>query len=122
LNANGFYQLPGGFDLGANIFGRQGYVQPQYLQSSAGADGSVRALATPTLDAVRYPNLWDVDLRLAKTITVTRVRFLLSADLFNVFNVGTTLAQNRNLSSGAFGTINDIISPRIARVGVKFQF
>jgi hypothetical protein len=93
-----------------------------YLQSSAGGDGSVRALATPTLDAVRYPNLWDVDLRLAKTITITRVKFLLSADLFNVLNVGTTLAQNRNLSSGAFGTINDIISPRIARVGVKFQF
>jgi hypothetical protein len=50
------------------------------------------------------------------------VKFLLSGDLFNVLNAGTTLAQNRNLSSGAFGTINDIISPRIARVGVKFQF
>ena len=122
FNANGFYQLPGGFDIGANIFGRQGYVQPLIFQTSAGGDGSVRALATPTLDAVRYPNLWDVDLRLAKTVTITRVKFLLSADLFNVLNVGTTLAQNRNLASGAFGTINDIISPRIARVGVKFQF
>ena len=41
LNANGFYQLPGGFDLGANIFGRQGYVQPLYVfQVSAGGDGS----------------------------------------------------------------------------------
>jgi Carboxypeptidase regulatory-like domain/TonB-dependent Receptor Plug Domain len=122
FNANGFYQLPGGFDIGANIFGRQGYVQPLIFQTSAGGDGSVRALATPTLDAVRYPNLWDIDLRLAKTITITRVKFLLSADLFNVLNAGTTLAQNRNLSSGAFGTINDIISPRIARIGVKFQF
>jgi TonB-dependent Receptor Plug Domain len=122
LNANGFYQLPGGFDVGANIFGRQGYVQPLIFQSSAGADGSVRALATPTLDAVRYPNLWDVDLRVAKTITITRLKFLLSADLFNTLNAGTTLAQNRNLSSGAFATINEIISPRIARIGVKFQF
>ena len=32
LNANGFYQLPGGFDIGANIFGRQGYVQPLIFQ------------------------------------------------------------------------------------------
>jgi hypothetical protein len=122
INANGFYQLPGGFDIGANIFGRQGYVQPLIFQSSAGADGSVRALATPTLDAVRYPNLWDVDFRVAKTVTVTRLKFVLSADLFNALNAGTTLAQNRNLSSGAFATINEIISPRIARVGVKFQF
>ena len=122
INANGFYQLPGGFDIGANIFGRQGYVQPLIFQSSAGADGSVRALATPTLDAVRYPNLWDVDFRLAKTVTITRLKFVLSADLFNALNAGTTLAQNRNLSSGAFGTINDILSPRIARIGIKFQF
>src|SRR6185295_11179283 len=26
LNANGFYQLPKNFEVGANIFGRQGYV------------------------------------------------------------------------------------------------
>jgi hypothetical protein len=122
LNANGFYQLGKGFEAGANLFARQGYVQPLILQVSAGGDGNVRALATPTLDEVRYPTLWDLDLRVAKTITVSRVRFLLSADMFNVLNAGTVLAQNRNLASGAFGTINEIISPRILRVGAKFQF
>jgi hypothetical protein len=122
LNANGFYQLPAGFEVGANLFARQGYVQPQIFQVSAGGDGSVRALATPTLDEVRYPNLWDLDLRVAKTVTLSKVRFLLSGDLFNSLNSGTVLAQNRNLASGAFGTINEIISPRILRVGVKFQF
>jgi len=122
LNANGFYQLPAGFEVGANLFGRQGYVQPLIFQVSAGGDGNVRALATPGLDDVRYPNLWDLDLRIAKTITVSKVRFLLSGDLFNALNAGTVLAQNRNLASGAFRTINEIISPRILRVGAKFQF
>ena len=122
LNANGFYQLPAGFEVGANLFGRQGYVQPQIFQVTAGGDGRVRALATSTLDEVRYPKLWDLDLRLAKSISIARVKFLLSADAFNVLNADTVLAQNRNLSSGAFGTINEIIAPRILRVGVKFQF
>jgi hypothetical protein len=68
LNANGFYQLGWGFEVGANLFGRQGYVEPLIFQLSAGGDGTVRAMATPTLDEVRYPNLWDLDLRLAKSI------------------------------------------------------
>jgi hypothetical protein len=122
LNANGFYQLPAGFEVGANIFGRQGYVQPLMFQVNAGGDGRVRALATSTLDQIRYPNLWDLDLRVAKTVTIQRARFLLSADMFNVLNVGTVLAQNRNLAAGAVGTINEIIAPRILRVGLKFQF
>jgi hypothetical protein len=122
LNANGFYQLPKGFEVGANIFGRQGYVEPLMFQLSAGADSTVRALATPNLDDTRYPNLWDTDLRVAKTVNFGTVRLLLSADIFNALNAGTTLSQNRNLSATAFGTINEIISPRIARLGVKFQF
>lgn len=122
LNANGFYQLPAGFEVGANLFGRQGYIQPLILQTSAGADGRLRALATSTLDANRYPDLWDLDFRVAKLITFQRLKVRLSADVFNVLNADTVLSRTRNLSSGAFGTINEIISPRIARLGVRFQF
>ena len=122
LNANGFYQLPAGFEAGANLFGRQGYVEPLIFQVSAGGDGNVRALGTPELDDVRYPNLWDLDLRIAKTVTMSKVRLLLSGDLFNTLNAGTVLSKNRNILAGAYGTINEIISPRILRVGVKFQF
>src|SRR5436190_4749687 len=122
LNANGFYQLPGGFDVGANLFARQGYIEPQVFQVTAGGDGRVRALGTPDFDQVRYPNLWDLDLRVAKLITLNRVKFQLALDAFNVLNVGTTLAQSRIIGSSAFGAINEILSPRIARVGVKFQF
>jgi hypothetical protein len=123
LNANGFYQLGGGFDLGANLFGRQGYVDPYIFQLNAGGDGRVRALPTGrNIDDVRYPNLWDLDLRLAKNLKFQRVTLQLSADVFNTFNAGTILQRNRNLGSTAFDAINEIISPRIARVGVKLQF
>ena len=36
INANGFYQLPKGFEVGANIFGRQGYVEPLIINADAG--------------------------------------------------------------------------------------
>jgi hypothetical protein len=122
INANGFYQLPAGFEVGANIFGRQGYIEPLIIQTGAGRDGRIRALATPTLDETRYPNLWDLDFRVAKTVDLQRVRLLLSVDLFNALNSDTVLSRTRNLGSGAFGTINEIISPRIARLGIRVQF
>jgi hypothetical protein len=122
FNANGFYQLGYGFELGANLFGRQGYVRPLVFQLSDGADGRIRALGTGTIDANRYPDLWDLDLRLAKTISIQRARFVLSGDLFNVLNASTETSRARLLGSSAFGTLNEIIAPRILRVGVKLQF
>ena len=122
FNANGFYQLPMDFELGANVFGRQGYVEPLIIQTSAGNDGRVRALATANVDDNRYPNLWDLDFRLAKTIRIQKVSLIVSGDLFNALNAGTVLQRTRNLSSGAFGAINEIIAPRILRFGVKVQF
>jgi Carboxypeptidase regulatory-like domain/TonB-dependent Receptor Plug Domain len=122
LNANGFYQLGGGFDIGANLFARQGYVDPYMFQLNAGGDGRLRALAVSQIDDVRYPNLWDLDLRLAKSIKIQRVNLQLSGDLFNALNAGTILQRNRNLGSAVFDSINEIISPRILRFGVKFQF
>src|SRR5439155_10039690 len=122
LNANGFYQLPAEVEVGANIFARQGYVEPLILQTSAGRDGRVRALATAQIDDNRYPNLLDLDLRVAKTVSIQRAKFIVSGDLFNALNSGTVLQRTRNLQSGAFGAINEIIAPRILRLGVKFQF
>jgi hypothetical protein len=122
MNANGFYQLGGGFDIGANLFARQGYPNPYIFQLNAGGDGRVRAVAVPTIDGVRHPNLFDLDLRLAKSIKIQRVNLQIAGDLFNVLNSGTILQRNRNLGSSVFDSINEIISPRILRIGVKFQF
>jgi hypothetical protein len=124
INANGLYQFPYGIDVGVNLFGRQGYARPLFLQLSGGADGSgLRVLASPNVDDTRYPSLWDLDLRLAKNVKITGpLVFNVSADLFNVMNSATELGRTRRLNSAAFGQLNDILSPRIARitVGVKF--
>ena len=124
MNFSALYQLPMGFDVGANVFGRQGYARPFFLQLSGGNDGSaIRVLATPDVDETRYPQLWDLDLRVAKNIKITGpLVFNIAADLFNVMNSTTELGRTRRLNSAAFGQLNDILSPRILRItaGIKF--
>jgi carboxypeptidase family protein/TonB-dependent receptor-like protein len=124
INANGLYQFPYGIDVGVNLFGRQGYARPLFLQLSGGADGSgLRVLATPNVDDTRYPNLWDLDLRLAKDIKIAgTARINVAADLFNVMNSATELGRTRRLNSAAFGQLNDILSPRILRLTASFKF
>ena len=124
INANGLYQFPYGIDVGANLFGRQGYARPFFIQLAGGADGSgLRVLATPNVDDNRYPSLWDLDLRLAKDIKITgTARINVAADLFNVANSATELGRTRRLNSAAFGQLNDILSPRILRLTASFKF
>src|SRR4029077_15405322 len=96
---NALYQLPKGFEVAAALWGRQGYPLASYLNLDAGGDGSLRTLATP-LDAGRYDNLWDLDLRLAKNTKLGgNANVLFTLDLFNVFNSGLVLAQVRQINS-----------------------
>jgi hypothetical protein len=123
--ANGLYQLPGNFEVGASIFGHQGYVYPVVLRLPAGFDTSsqFRALAVPTLDTKRYDNLWDADFRLANNIKLAgHASLQVTADLFNAFNRGTILGRNRQANSGAFGSPTDVLAPRILRIGLRFNF
>ena len=123
INANGLYQLPMGFDVGGNLFGRQGYARPFYLRLSGGLDGQLRVLATPDLDTTRYPTLWDLDLRVAKNIKITGpLNFNIAADLFNVMNSNTELARERRLNAAAFGNLNEILAPRILRLTASIKF
>ena len=56
----------------------------------------------PDLDTERLPSVYNLDLRLAKNFKVGPTSFLLSADLFNVFNSNTELSRFRQASSAAY--------------------
>jgi hypothetical protein len=119
---NALVQLPWDFEFGGAVFGRQGQVQPQYINVRAGGDGVLHVLATPTVDAVRYDNVWDLDLRLAKNVKFGGAAITLSAEAFNIFNSNTVLQVNRQVNASTFGRINEILSPRIVRVGARLSF
>lgn len=130
FSASALYQLPHGFDLGASVQGRQGYPFVVIMRLPAGADGRPRALATANVDSLRFDNLWDVDLRLAKKIGLGKKTALrVSADVFNLLNSGIVLQRARQVNAtstgginGSFNLVNEILSPRVARIGVRLEF
>jgi hypothetical protein len=120
--ANALVQLPWELELSGAVFGRQGQISPQFIGVTAGRDGTLNVLATDKIDDVRYDDVWDLDLRLAKTIRLGPTGVTLSAEAFNVFNSGTTLQANRQLSSASHDQILEILSPRIVRFGARLSF
>jgi hypothetical protein len=122
FNVNGLYQLPWGLEVAGNVFGKQGTPYPIFRSAALGQDGAQRVLVTPAVDELRFDQLWNVDLRLAKSFTAGRTGFTLSADLFNVLNSNTELNRNRNLDSPSFGRLTQNLSPRILRFGMRMTF
>ena len=122
ISANGLYVLPRGIEVGASLFGRQGYPFPVYKQVSLGSDGSRRVLVSPELDTIRLDHLWNLDVRAARTFRFGGTAVEGIADLFNVFNANTALVLNRNIDSPTFQQISTNLSPRILRLGVRLMF
>ena len=87
-----------------------------------GADTGQQVLVTPAMDYFRYNNLWDTDLRVARTFRFQRVSLRAIGDLFNTFNANTVLVRNNNLASTTFNAISQNLSPRIFRVGLVVGF
>ncbi len=122
VNVNGVYQLPWSIELAGNLFGRQGNPYPIFVSAPLGLDGSMRVLVSPEIDTFRFDNLWNLDLRGAKTFDTQRVNVQLIADLFNVMNANTELNRQRNLTNPNFGQLTQNLSPRILRFGVRVGF
>jgi hypothetical protein len=123
VSASGMYQLPGGFELGASLLGREGYPKAIFIRTSLGADGTRNVLPPGGLDIERHEDFWNFDIRLAKDIKIAGSSSLgLTVDLFNVFNTGKILQANRQINSDAFDSILEVANPRILRFGVRLNF
>jgi hypothetical protein len=124
----GLYQAPWGVNLGANINTRQGYAMPYNYNPVATRDvlGSNKTLLlTPGQDvtAFRLPTVTEFDARVGKEFKFSRTRFNLDLDIFNILNNNTILGRQYNLRQPASAnTVLEIQNPRIARVGVRFNF
>ena len=121
LNINGLYQLPWDMEVAANLYGKQGGPLPTVVPASLGLDGSHNVLVVSKIDDVRLSDVWNVDLRLAKNVRLPKGYVSLVADLFNVFNNNVELQRNRVIG-GTFHQLNQNLSPRIARFGVRVGF
>jgi hypothetical protein len=80
-------------------------------------------LAEGPIDQFRYPNVWDVDLRLAKNLGLGGSRRItIAAEVFNALNANTELYRNTDATSAALNRLDEILAPRIFRISGKLSF
>jgi hypothetical protein len=120
---NALYQLPWGIDISGAAWGRQGGLKPVFLNVAAGNDGTLAVAATETVESERYGNVWNFDLRLAKTFRFGKQAYLtLAGEWFNVANSGQVLIRIRQANSTAYNRIDEVLNPSIFRLGATFGF
>jgi hypothetical protein len=133
---NGLYQIapdrPWGFNVAANVTGRQGYPLPFYLLTrlntttlaEIGAVNGVQIQQSPSASSNRLDNIVDVDGRIEKEFTFQDFGLTLGVDCFNLLNESFIL-QKRARLRGAFvnqGDVFEVLSPRIFRFGARLSF
>jgi hypothetical protein len=135
FNISGAYQLPLGFTVAGNYFGRQGYPIAYFVSEGSSftnadgtkGDGITRTAYVAGIDTSRYGWVSQFDLRLDKNIPITStISANLAVDMFNVFNLNTVTQRNNqlNLSSKASGTntVQETQAPRIIRFSGRINF
>jgi hypothetical protein len=127
LAASGMFQGPWGFNVAASLVSRSGYVEPFYQSNVATGDplGPKSVLLVKHLDDFRLPAVTSLDGRLEKKFIFGGMKLAADFDVFNVLNASTVLGKQydaRLTGATGFGQVLEIMSPRIARVGVRFFF
>ncbi len=123
----GVYQFPWQVSFGAAVNGREGYLAPYYVRFRDRREGTQKTLLVSNFDT-RLPDVFELDLRLAKDFLINRMGLNLSIDAFNVTNTHTVLDRNTLLDVGADGSdpaynhIAALQSPRAIRFGARLKF
>jgi len=130
-NLTGAYIMPWDINLGASLSARQGYPRPLRSNVSGLPGGTIGVVLDPIGD-IRFDSVYELDLRIAKDFRfMNRVGMTLSGDLFNAPNKRTILQREtliiNNAAAGVTSRsggnrITEMQSPRIWRLGAKFNF
>lgn len=123
-------QLPWKLNLAGSFNARDGFVMDNYYIDYSGAEisgtgdrpGAYKTIYTSKRGDFRYPSTVMVNLRMERAFPLAFARMILSFDLFNVFNDNTVQYQEENAGRSTFGEMRTIVSPRIFRLGVRFDF
>lgn len=129
-SVNGLYQIapesPWGFNVAANLTGRQGYPIPYWVRvSRAGIPGPLRdrSVEVVDVDEFRFDDIHLVDARVEKELTFANdLGLTVGVDVFNLFNEAHVLQRTVRQQTGGTDFVREITSPRIFRIGARFSF
>jgi hypothetical protein len=128
LIATGMYQARYGIDLGFNYNLRQGFGQPWFQSRVSTPDDyftTRKNVLLTNVDGHRLPTVQTFDIRVGKAMKIQRANINVDLDVFNLFNSGTVLGRqfDRRLTGPTgFNQVLEIMNPRIARIGARFNF
>ena len=133
VNASGLYQLPLNFNVAANFFARQGYVNPYFVQVDTGNGDGTRPVLVTDPQNTRLKNVYEFDLRIEKIMPLfQKADLTVSMDIFNLFNSGTILQRDSDATpscddaglncTGTAKTIYEVQAPRALRFGARISF
>jgi Carboxypeptidase regulatory-like domain len=129
FTANGMYQARWGISLGANWVLRQGYAEPFYRSRVNSGDplGLKSVLVVDDVTKFRLPAVSSLDIRVEKAFQIRRAKAAVDLDIFNIGNAATVLGRQYDLrlstsSPTGFNHVLEIMDPRVARLGVRFNF
>ena len=124
--ATGAYQARWGINLGLNLVVRQGFAMPYRHTNVVTADPIQRnksPLLVSNVTDFRLPGVTSLDFRLGKEFSFAgRARVNLDLDVFNVLNSSTILGRQYDLRVTTANDVQEIMNPRILRVGLRFGF
>jgi hypothetical protein len=114
--------------VGFTLVSRQGYSQPWFRSQVKTGDcfGTNKSvLLVSGVRENRLPAVTSFDMRLGKLFKFGRVTINVDFDVFNLFNSGTVLQRQydyRLTGATGFNQTLEILSPRVARFGVRLNF
>ncbi len=125
----GLYQLPYDFNISFTFIAREGYITPQVASGETRtyrAKYDSYAYATVLVKPYgshRLPTYWMLNLRLEKKINIGKAgRAYLSLDGFNITNNCIKLAEVGDVNSENYGKYLANMSPRVFRIGFRYEF
>ena len=125
--ATGMYQARWGIDLGVQLEHAPG-LRPAVVPRSGPPGRHLQQQQNRAGDRHLRPSPADRDdvrRSCGKQFKIQRTSFNLDLDLFNLFNRGTVLGRQYNMrltGPTGFNQVLEIMNPRIARLGVRFNF
>ena len=139
FNVSGLYQLPLNFNVAANFYGRQGYLNPAFVQVDSGNGEGTRGVLLGQATDYRLNNVYELDLRIEKVVSLfEKADVTFSVDIFNLLNANTILQResdatpiaanpnapcsSSNPCHGTYGAIDEIQNARALRFGARISF
>jgi hypothetical protein len=116
-------QLPGAFSAAAQINGRQGVPLAYFQTVARDRAGPVDVRAADLVDAFRSDDVVTLDARIDKQIDLgSEVTLGMSLEALNLLAAGQVLRRESNLGVTRANFVDEVVTPRILRLGLKLQF